>query len=405
MILNINVTELNSQATRYSTEIFASRTARQRADTQLRNIKRAIEAFGEDLETARTRLNELLTQATLAVSEMENRVMALNAQAEQAVRRKDAAATTVRRLERELGDMRRSALAAPTDTYSARAIMDAQNSLASQQSRLSALRVDIHRAEDRVADARNDLSELRDVVRQIRLEINETNRLSMKAFLAAIKTNDYQATDASYQISIERAQTLAENVKGFANDLESADASSAAGIERDFIALLQGQPTYEMLIIQNAQSQVGALETSDNFVAGKPYAQQSLAWCADFVRWVMEESGIDIDASGRDALGSSYAVARAWAVHGAEGGGYGRWGSSGDAQPGDLLIDRYDGTDDPGGHISIVIEINVNGNPFLVRTIGGNEDNPRGGNDGVIEQVKNLNEEERYLVTLSELNN
>lgn len=157
------------------------------------------------------------------------------------------------------------------------------------------------------------------------------------------------------------------------------------------------QTMTESKIVFNAASQIGVRESGTNYVAGKPYGQIGAAWCGDFVRWVLQASGIDITANGRGALGSSYAVARAWAYYGANGGGYGRWGWMRDAMPGDLLIDNYNGTPSTGGHISIVIDSNINGQSNLVRTVGGNE------SDSVRDQIKDLNTNGRYLVTLREL--
>ena len=157
------------------------------------------------------------------------------------------------------------------------------------------------------------------------------------------------------------------------------------------------QTMTESKIVFSAMSQVGARETSNDFVAGKPYAQFRAAWCGDFVRWVLQASGIDITANGRGGLRNSYRTARAWAYYGAAGGGYGRWGSARDAMPGDLLIDSYNGKATSGGHISIVVESGINGDSALVRTVGGNESN------SVRNQIKNLTTDGRYLVTLREL--
>lgn len=147
------------------------------------------------------------------------------------------------------------------------------------------------------------------------------------------------------------------------------------------------QTLLESKIVFNAASQVGV-------VGGAKYGPGG-AWCGDFVTWVLFLSGVAYGANGRGALNPR--VARSWAVHGANGGGYGRWGGAGDAMPGDLLIDRYNGTATTGGHISIVVESQVGGNRNVVRTVGGNESN------SVRSQIKTLNTDSRYLVTLAEL--
>lgn len=157
------------------------------------------------------------------------------------------------------------------------------------------------------------------------------------------------------------------------------------------------QTMTESKIAFNASSQVGVRETSTNFVAGKPYAQERVEWCGDFVRWVMQASGINLGANGRTGLATSYRVARAWAYYGPGGGGYGRWGTARDAMPGDILVDNYNGTASTGGHVSIVVETGLYGQPNLVRTVGGNE------SDSVKSEAKDTNVGGRYLITLAEL--
>lgn len=405
MSLDVNISQLRTQASNYSREIFLARWTRQQARHLVSNVGNALEEFGTELTRSKTDLNILLTQATMAVTRAEEHLAQMTLQSEQAARNRDAAQASVRSTERSLENLRSRLRNSPPDTQTSLQMSDLQRALNASQSRLASSRSSLQRSQDRVQDARSDLNDLRDIVTQIREEISENDRLSIVLLNAAIKADEFNGTEAGFDATITRANTLVENIREFATNLENADQSGALLYELDFLSKIKGQPSYESLIIFNAQSQVGTHETSENFVAGKPYAQASMAWCADFVRWVLQDSGIDIDASGRDALSTDYPVARAWAYYGAAGGGYGRWGSAADAQPGDLLIDRYNGTPTTGGHISIVVEVNVNGNPLLVRTIGGNEDNPNGGSDGVISQIKDLSTDGRYLVTLAELNN
>lgn len=142
-----------------------------------------------------------------------------------------------------------------------------------------------------------------------------------------------------------------------------------------------------------AYGQLGAAETSTNYVPNKPYGEIGGPWCANFITWVLRSSNIDPAGSGRGSFNTN--VARAWSIYGPKGGGYGRMGTAHDAMPGDLLIKYYNGTDHAGGHISMVIG-NASADGRWVWTVGGNE------GDAVRLQRKDLNADSHYLVTLSE---
>ena len=145
-------------------------------------------------------------------------------------------------------------------------------------------------------------------------------------------------------------------------------------------------------------AEVGATESprGSNLVPNKAYGTLGAAWCAHFVTWALRRAGVEPSDSGRGSFNSN--VARAWSISGRING-YGRYGTAHDAQVGDLLIDRYDGTPNGGGHISIVVATDVGGASNFVETVGGNE------SDAVRRQVKDLNTNSRYLVTIAEIKN
>ena len=277
------------------------------------------------------------------------------------------------------------------------AIASANQSLASNRNRLAALQMQLEVNQAQINTAFSALVEVREIVNEVKMECAETDRMIIKAFIASAKLLSYQDTADGFKTSFADAEALGGKVKFFSKAMETTDDASAQMVENNFVTPIKGQPAFASLIVANATSQIGTHETSDNFVAGKPYGQMHVAWCGDFASWVMESSGIPVEGSGRGSLSSNRNIAKAWARYGDAGGGYGRWGSSADAQVGDLLIDRYDGSASTGGHISIVVETNIDGDPNRVRAIGGNE------SDQVKESVKTLTSDNRYLVTLAEL--
>ncbi len=145
-------------------------------------------------------------------------------------------------------------------------------------------------------------------------------------------------------------------------------------------------------------AEVGSTESplGSNSLPGKGYGNLRDAWCAHFVTWALTSAGVSASASGRGTFNVN--VARDWSVFGKRNG-YGRMGTAHNAQVGDLLIDRYNGSTGPGGHIGIVTRTGVNGSTRFVETVSGNE------SDRVNRAIKNLDDSSRYLVTVAEIKN
>lgn len=143
-------------------------------------------------------------------------------------------------------------------------------------------------------------------------------------------------------------------------------------------------------------AEVGSTESplGSNRVPGKAYGDLGDSWCAHFVTWALQSAGVSASASGRGSFNVN--VARAWSVYG-KTNGYGRMGTAHNAQVGDLLIDRYNGSAGSGGHIGIVTRTGVNGSQRYVETVSGNE------SDRVNRAIKNLDDSSRYLVTIAEI--
>jgi len=153
----------------------------------------------------------------------------------------------------------------------------------------------------------------------------------------------------------------------------------------------------EKKVTSSAYGQIGVKEESTNKTPlGTPYGRIGAAWCADFIKWVLSTASIAPGDSGRALTKDNWYVAKAWAYYGSKNGGYGRWGTTHNAMPGDLVIDRYDGTASTGGHISMVLRRVDSAHPDKVWTVGGNED------DAVRLTQKDLDNSSRYLVTLKE---
>ncbi len=406
MTLRIDVPLLLNEVSDYEREIFRGQYNRQQADSDISNANSKFESFTSYLNESKNELELLLTQSTLARTESKIELTRQVNQLSTAVAQRDSQTRLVQRNRNTLSESLSEIGSTTIGSLTHLTTSNARRELEDSQDRLSELRTSISRLQDRIDETKNDISDYDDVIALIKTEIAETQRQLLQLFLAIINVNNYRSTRDFFYINIDRARDPSKRVSTFAQDIDNTDSNNASLIEQNFISSITGMPPLASLIIQAASSQVNTFETSDNFVAGKPYAQFSMAWCADFVRWVLEDSGIDIDSHGRDALSGAYRTARAWSIYGAAGGGYGRYATAGDPKVGDLLIDRYNGTPTAGGHISIVVEVNVNGNPNLVRTVGGNEEDPNGNSpDAVRSQIKNLNESNRYLVTLAELNN
>lgn len=408
MSLNINISQLRTQANDYVREVFAAQYNRQQADSNVSHASQAVQTFGTELTRVKNELTELLGKAVIAKTDKDLELVRLTGKLIEAERQKANAASSVQRNTKSLKDLQNSTGSTAIDTGTALSINNLKSTLSASQNQLAEMKELVKRARNKIDYAKGESSDLSDVITLINTEIAETDRLIINTLFAAIHIVNYNNTKLTFIACTDRATQLAERVQLFVTDMQNSDAASAGRIEQDFLVDITGQLPLASRIAQVALSQVGASETSDSNVPGKGYAQFGGAWCADFVRWVLEESGIDIDSNGRDALGAGYSfrVARAWSVYGDDGGGYGRMATTADPRPGDLLIDRYNGLPTPDGHISIVIEVNINGDPNLVRTIGGNEDDPVGSSpDAVRNQIKDLRQKDRYLVTLSELNN
>ncbi len=399
MLIRVNTHELIIQAGDFNREILNSMIDKRQADTHVRNVDDALNTLIPKMHQHLHKLIALHTRALSTISFGEGYVNELWSDVQNKARQRDAARADASRASQTIRDINRRASTAPIDTITSRTLSSAQGQRDSAQRRADSLTTQVHLAEIKTNEARIELANVRTLSEQIIREIQETNRMLIQIVIAKSNIAKYNATKPLFNVAFSRGVDITSNMLTFARNIRDADENGAAMFEALYIDSISVMPPLAQAIIDRATSQIGASETSENFVPGKPYAQEGLEWCGDFVRWVIEDSGIELRASDREALASTYRVARAWAEYGASGGGYGRHATSADAAPGDILIDRYDGTATPGGHVSIVVETNVNGNPNLVRTVGGNENNQ------VRTEIKDLSIDNRYLITLAELNN
>lgn len=133
---------------------------------------------------------------------------------------------------------------------------------------------------------------------------------------------------------------------------------------------------------------------NDNRLSGNQPYDIGAPWCGSFVDWVMRANGV-VPKNWRRTSSFNPNVAKHWAYYGPKNGGYGRWASSKNAMPGDLLVLRYDGKPTTGGHVTMVVA--TTSDRDVVWTIGGNEGH------AVRLQKRTLSKEDRaYLVTLAE---
>lgn len=397
MSLNVNTNELEAQASDLDKEVDFSRKCKKNADNKMADVKNSIHEFHLDIEASKHRLTSLLSQAQSTLVSGQNYLDTLTSNTQRLHQQITSAKITQRRAIDKLDDLTNSSVT--IDSITARSISDTERTLSNSRNKISLLTSDLRRTQTQVQNTRTELSHLRDIVEEIKHEISETDTILERARTASNSITRYEGTQASFTGSFDRAEHLSNNVFIFAAGLKNTDAAGAVALERIYISSISRIPPMAKDIITYAESQIGAAEKGTDFVPGKEYGQKRVAWCADFATWVLRSSGVDVFSHGRDDLASSYMIARAWSIYGDDGGGYGRLGTAADARPGDLLIDRYNGKPTTGGHISIVVETNVNGDPNLVRTVGGNESN------SVQKEIKNLVEKDRYLITIAELNN
>ncbi len=128
-----------------------------------------------------------------------------------------------------------------------------------------------------------------------------------------------------------------------------------------------------------AQSQVGTLESGTNRGAALKYQREfgrgPEAWCADFTSWLSKYSGGKMNDPYCPSVKDSLAAR-------------GLWKGKNNPQPGDLVLYDWDGDRNPD-HIGIVKSVNANG---TITTIEGNTHPDGGGQEGVWQRTRSLND-------------
>ncbi|MFO0598281.1 MAG: peptidoglycan-binding protein [Myxococcaceae bacterium] len=130
-------------------------------------------------------------------------------------------------------------------------------------------------------------------------------------------------------------------------------------------------------VLDAARAEVGTTESGNNRGAALKYARSfgrgAEAWCADFVSYVMRQSG------GR--MNEPYCPSVVDQLKAA-----GNWKGRSNPQPGDLVLFDWDG-DRSADHIGIVERVNADGS---IATIEGNTSNPQTGQEGVWRRTRSM---------------
>lgn len=130
-------------------------------------------------------------------------------------------------------------------------------------------------------------------------------------------------------------------------------------------------------ILDAARAELGTLESGQNRGAALKYPNHfgrgAEPWCADFVSYVMQKSGGDMNDPYCPSIVNQLKRD-------------GNWKGRSNPQPGDIVLFDWDG-DRVADHVGIVERVNADG---TIATIEGNTDHPQTGREGVWRRTRSL---------------
>ncbi len=130
-------------------------------------------------------------------------------------------------------------------------------------------------------------------------------------------------------------------------------------------------------VLEAARAEIGTTESGTNRGEALKYPQHfgrgAEAWCADFVSYVSQQSGGDMNDPYCPSVVNELKAS-------------GSWKGKSNPQPGDLVLFDWDG-DRQADHIGIVEKVNGDGS---ISTIEGNTENPQTGREGVWRRTRSL---------------
>lgn len=130
-------------------------------------------------------------------------------------------------------------------------------------------------------------------------------------------------------------------------------------------------------ILDAARGELGTTESGDNRGEALKYPQHfgrgAEAWCADFVSYVMQQSGGDMNDPYCPSIVNDLKA-------------QGAWKGKSNPQPGDMVLFDWDG-DRVADHIGIVERVNADG---TIGTIEGNTQDPQSGREGVWRRTRSM---------------
>lgn len=159
---------------------------------------------------------------------------------------------------------------------------------------------------------------------------------------------------------------------GYRGTGSSAGAGSVGGVK-------PSSGTLRQRILQLARSQVGTLEVGNNGGGARKYqsyfGRGQEAWCADFVSWVVSNSGKKLNYAYCPYLERYMRNA-------------GQWKGKSNPQPGDIVLFDWD-HNGVADHVGLVESVNKDGS---LNTIEGNTTNPSTGREGVWRRKRYLSQ-------------
>ncbi len=130
-------------------------------------------------------------------------------------------------------------------------------------------------------------------------------------------------------------------------------------------------------VLDAARAELGTTESGTNRGEALKYPQTfgrgAEAWCADFVSYVMKQSGGKMNDPYCPSVVSDLKAD-------------GNWKGKNNPQPGDMVLFDWDGDRQPD-HMGIVEKVNSDG---TIGTIEGNTQNPQTGREGVWRRTRSL---------------
>ena len=130
-------------------------------------------------------------------------------------------------------------------------------------------------------------------------------------------------------------------------------------------------------ILDAARAELGTTESGNNRGEALKYPQHfgrgAEAWCADFVSYVMQKSGGDMNDPYCPSIVNDLKSS-------------GGWKGKSNPQPGDIVLFDWDG-DREADHVGIVEKVNGDGS---ISTIEGNTGNPQTGQEGVWRRTRSM---------------